>query len=120
MPGPFEAKEGNWDEIVRDGPVVVDFWAPWCGWCQRLAPGFDRLASEFSGRITFVKVNVDEEQLLATRLGIQTLPTLTFLCGGRVVEKFAGFLPEAALRRRIDQVLREHATCQVPVPNRDN
>lgn len=118
MSSPFKGTENNWDKVVQaGGPVLVDFWAPWCGWCQRLAPGFDRLASEFAGRVAFVKVNVDEEPILAGRYGIQSLPTLKFFCGGEPVEEILGFLPEQALRRRIDEALQRHAACQVPVLN---
>jgi len=118
MPGPINGTAQNWAKVVRtEGPVLVDFWAPWCGWCQRLAPGFDRLAAEFSGQVTFVKVNVDEEPLLAGQYGVQSLPTLKIFCGGELVQEFIGFLPEPALRRRINQALQEHATCRVPVLN---
>ncbi len=104
--------ERNWNDVVnRDGPVLVDFWAPWCGWCQRLAPGFERLASEYAGRVAFVTVNVDEQIGLAQRYGVQGLPTLKFFCDGREVEEVVGYLPEPALRRKIDQVLALSPRC---------
>ncbi len=114
MSQPIEATERNWNDIVNEGgPVLVDFWAPWCGWCQRLAPGFERLASEYAGRVAFAKVNVDEETGLASRYGVQGLPTLKFFCDGRIVEEVIGYLPEAALRRKIDQVLATAKVCAI-------
>ncbi len=113
MPEFIEATEQNWSEIVRtDGPVLVDFWAPWCGWCRRLAPTFEHLASEYAGRLRFVKVNVDDETGIATQYGVQGLPTLKFLCDGQVVDEVVGYLPEPLLRRRIDEALaKAGASC---------
>lgn len=112
MPEYIEATEQHWNEIVRaDGPVLVDFWAPWCGWCRKLAPIFERLASEYGGRLRFVKVNVDEETGIAARYGVQGLPTLKFLCDGQVLDEVVGYLPEPLLRRRIDEALATSVVC---------
>ncbi len=108
----IEANESNWGEIIhgRD-PVLVDFWAPWCGWCRKLAPSFERLASEYAGRVKFVKVNVDEEPGLAERYGVQGLPTLKFFCEGEPVHEIFGYLPEPVLRSKIEQVLNTSLVC---------
>jgi thioredoxin len=113
MPEFIEATEQNWSEIVRtDGPVLVDFWAPWCGWCRKLAPAFEHLASEYAGRLRFVKVNVENETGIATRYGVQGLPTLKFLCDGQVLDEVVGYLPEPRLRRWIDEALAKvEASC---------
>lgn len=102
----IEATERNWNDVVGgDELTLVDFWAPWCGWCQRLAPVLDGLAAEYEGRVRFAKVNVDEHPQVARQYGIEGLPTLKFFRNGRPVQEIIGFLPEAALRRRIDQTL---------------
>ncbi len=102
----IEATERNWNDIAgAKGLVLVDFWAPWCGYCRRLAPVFERLASEYADRVKFVKANVDEEPGLARRYGIQGLPTLKFFRDGQQVAEIIGYLPEAALRGHIDRAL---------------
>lgn len=107
MTQPIEATERNWNDVVGgDGLTLVDFWAPWCSWCRRLAPVLDRLAPEYEGRVRFAKVNVEEHPHVAHRYGVEGLPTMKFFLGGRPVHEIVGFLPEAALRRRIDDILR--------------
>jgi thioredoxin 1 len=114
MPDSIEATERNWDEILGGRePVLVDFWAPWCGWCRKLAPSFEQLASEFAGRVKFVKVNVDEESHLAARYGVQGLPTLKFFCEGEPVHEVFGYLPESVLRRKIEEVLNADLVCNI-------
>ncbi len=110
MVGVIEATERNWSDIAGSkGLVFVDFWAPWCGWCRRLAPAFDRLASEYAGQVKFAKVNVDEQPGLAQRYGIQGLPTLKFFRDGQLMGEIIGYLPEAALRGHIDRALAASA-----------
>lgn len=112
MTEPIVATEGNWSNLLHaQGPVLVDFWAPWCGWCQRLAPVFRRLAAEYDGRVTFATVNVDEEPALAERYGVQGIPALKLFCDGQLVEEIVGYLPEAPLRRRIEDALAADAVC---------
>jgi len=83
-------------------PVVVDFYATWCGPCKMLSPRLDKLAGEFSGRIKFVKVNVDEAQELAGRFRVEGIPTLLFVKNGKVEDRVTGLLPEDALKARLD------------------
>jgi len=110
----IEANESNWDETLNGKDIVlVDFWAPWCGWCRKLAPSFERLATEFAGRVKFVKVNVDEEPNLSERYAVQGLPTLKFFCEREPVHEIFGYLPEPALRSKIEQVLSTSRVCNV-------
>ena len=83
------------------GPVVVDFYATWCGPCKMLSPRLDKLAGEFSGKIKFVKVNVDEAQELASRFRVEGIPTLLFFKDGKLDDRVTGLLPEEALKSRL-------------------
>lgn len=80
-------------------PVVVDFWAPWCGPCRALAPAIEKAASELAGKARFVKVNVDEQQALAARHGIRAVPTLVLFRAGAEVKRHSGVLDAGALAR---------------------
>lgn len=86
-------------EASRTAPVLVDFWAEWCGPCKALGPILEKLAVEFDGAFTLVKVDTEAEQQLAASLGIQSLPTCKLVVGGQLVDEFSGALPEAELRR---------------------
>jgi putative thioredoxin len=79
-------------------PVLVDFWAPWCGPCRQLAPILERIAAEFAGRVDVVKVNTDEQMQLAGLFGIRSLPTVLLIRDGRPVDGFMGAQPESAIR----------------------
>lgn len=87
-------------------PVVVDFYATWCGPCRRLAPRLDQLADEFSGRIKFVKVNVDEAQDLAGRFQVEGIPTLLFFRNGRLADRVTGLLPEDELKAHLSALVK--------------
>jgi thioredoxin 1 len=82
-------------------PVVVDFWAPWCGPCRMIGPVLERLAESYDGRLKIAKVNVDEHQQYAAQYGVQGIPTLLIVKNGQVVDRMVGALPEQALRQRI-------------------
>jgi len=93
--------EFDTEVIASETPTVVDFWAPWCGPCRIVGPILEELATEMGETVQFVKVNVDENQELASRFGIRGIPTLLFVKGGEVVDGQVGALPKDALRTKV-------------------
>ncbi len=94
-------------DVVRSPlPVIVDFWAPWCGPCRMVAPTLDKLAVEWNGRVKIAKVNVDENPLIAGRYGITGIPTMMVFSAGKMVDRWAGALPEPALRARLSNSIK--------------
>ena len=90
-------------------PVVLDFWAPWCGPCRMVGPMLETLAEQMDGQVRFVKINVDENPQNASRFGVQGIPTLLFFRGGNLVDTVVGALPETALRDRIESTFEMQA-----------
>lgn len=104
---------GNFDALVLSGaaPIVVDFWAPWCVWCKKLAPYYEELAGKHASRLKFVKVNVEEEPELSQRFGITSLPTLKFFCSGREIGEQIGAPPKDRLDAILQEIVRTHKEC---------
>ena len=103
----IEINDSNFKSEVTDSamPVLVDFWAPWCGPCKMIAPVLEELAEEYAGQVKIVKLNTDENQNTAVQHGIQGIPTLLFVKGGKVVDKLVGAAPKPRLAAKIQELL---------------
>lgn len=104
---PIELTAAQFDRFVaRDGlPVLVDFWAPWCGPCKQFAPTFSQMAGQYVGQVRFAKVNTEVEQGLASRHAIRSIPTLAIFKGGRELDRVSGALPGPQLAAWLRQHL---------------
>ncbi len=107
MSKPVTVKSKDFDKIVLQSktPVMVDFWAPWCGPCRMVAPVIEELAKEYEGRVSFGKVNVDEEAKITSKYAIMSIPTLILFKDGKPVSNIVGFRPKAELKRSLDAAL---------------
>lgn len=102
---PIELTNSNFDDVIvnSDIPVIVDFWAPWCGPCKMMGPNFEKSAKNFPLKTLFVKVNTENEQNLGARFGIRSIPTLIIFKNSKEVHRVSGALDEASLNRLVEQ-----------------
>ncbi len=102
----FEFKDSNYQEIIAEGkPVVVDFWAPWCGPCKMVGPIIDELAHEYEGKVVIGKCDVDDNSDMAAEFGIRNIPTVLFFKDGKVVDKQVGAVAKPVFEEKIKNLL---------------
>jgi thioredoxin 1 len=104
---PIHITDEAFEKVVMQSPlpVIVDFWAPWCGPCKMIAPTLEKLAAEQEGKLIVAKINTDEHSEWMQKFGIQGIPTLLFVSGGKVVHRQVGALPERMLREAVTQFM---------------
>jgi thioredoxin 1 len=107
MPEPMDVNGENWQSSVMDSelPVMVDFWAEWCGPCKMIAPAVHDLALEYEGKMNVAKLDVDTDPDIAARYGIRSIPALIFFKDGQPVDQIVGAMPKPQMKRKIDAVL---------------
>src|SRR5512138_1361012 len=104
---PVHVTDAEFENVVLKSslPVVVDFWAPWCGPCKMVAPMLEKIAKEQAGKLVVAKVNTDENPEWAMKYGVQGIPTMLFIVAGKIVHKQVGALPEPLLRQVVEKFL---------------
>ncbi len=104
---PLHVTDEAFEKTVLESslPVIVDFWAPWCGPCKMVAPILDKLANEYSGELIIAKVNTDENPEWAMKYGVQGIPTMLLISDGKIINRQVGALPEPMLREVVEQFL---------------
>jgi len=107
MNEPIHVNDDTFEKSILQSevPVIVDFWAPWCGPCKMVAPILEKIAKDFDGKLLVAKINTDENQEYAGRYGVQGIPTMLFIAGGKILHRQVGAVPENVLRDTIDQFL---------------
>jgi thioredoxin 1 len=107
MNEPIHVTDAAFEKTVLKAvlPVIVDFWAPWCGPCKMIAPTLEKIAKEYDGKVLVAKVNTDENSEWATRYGVQGIPTVLFIYNGKILHRQTGALPESAMRDTVTQFM---------------
>ena len=112
---PIPVTDAEFEQVVLKSslPVMVDFWAPWCGPCKMVAPVLDKIAQEQAGKLVIAKVNTDQDQDWAGRFGVRGIPTMLFVANGKLVHQQVGALPEGMLKDLVQQFLEVAAPTNV-------
>jgi thioredoxin 1 len=107
MSEPIHVSDAEFQEkvLASSTPVVVDFWAPWCGPCRMVAPILDELAKEYADKITIAKINTDENPEWAMKFGVQGIPTMLFVKDGELFDRMVGAAPKPFIKQRVDAML---------------
>ena len=105
----IELNQDSFEKSVLEAqkPILVDFWAPWCGPCRAVAPVVEELAKEYDGKVDFAKVNVDESPFIASKFSVMSIPTLILFKDGKPAEQVVGFKPKDQIKKLIDKTLTE-------------
>jgi len=101
----IELNASNFNDTVKEGVTLVDFWAPWCGPCRMIAPVIEELANDYEGKAKICKVNTDEEQDIAIQYGIRSIPTLLFFKDGQLVDQMIGAAGKQVIAEKLDALL---------------
>jgi len=101
----IELTADNFEATLSDGVALVDFWAPWCGPCRMIAPVIEELAEDYDGKAKICKVNTDEEQEIAVKFGIRSIPTVMFFKNGELVDQMVGAASKDAFAQKLDALL---------------
>ncbi|HEY3703683.1 MAG TPA: thioredoxin [Terracidiphilus sp.] len=105
--GVLEVTDANFDQEVlkSEQPVLVDFWAAWCGPCKMIAPAVDNLAATYAGKLKVAKVNVDQNGATPSRYGIRGIPALLFFKGGKVADQIVGYVPQDVIEEKVQKLI---------------
>ena len=105
----IEVNQDSFQQSVLEAqkPILVDFWAPWCGPCRAVAPVVEELAKEYQGKVDFAKVNVDDSPFIASKFGVMSIPTLIVFKDGKPAEQVVGFKPKDQIKKLIDKTLTQ-------------
>ena len=105
----MQVTDGDFKKEVLDSelPVIVDFWAEWCGPCKLMGPVFEELSKEYEGKVKFVKLDVDSNQDTASKYGVMSIPTLILFKDGKEANKIIGFAPKPVLKQKVAQIIQQ-------------